>query len=154
MYSDIPEAFAKRVSDYTKSHFNLDANADSVDLTYSSALYNAILLYAHAATAVLSRGEDLRNGTAVTAEIRHTSFMGAGNSIVMLDSHGDRISSYEVMNYILRADDKVSRVVIGIFNSTDWEYNTSGRAVVWPGNTDLLPLDYVSGALRADWSLL
>ena len=47
------QAFRKDVSDYTKSKFNVTLSPDSVDVTYSMALYNAVMLYAHAATKVL-----------------------------------------------------------------------------------------------------
>ena len=54
------QAFAKQVSDYTKSKFNISTSPDSVDLTYSLALHEAVMLYAHAATKVAVRGRRLR----------------------------------------------------------------------------------------------
>ena len=38
------QAFAEQVRDYSKSHFESEISADSVDLIYSAALYNAVLL--------------------------------------------------------------------------------------------------------------
>ena len=86
--------FAKQVSDYTKKYFNITTSPDSVDLAYSAALHDAILLYAHGATKVMSEGGDLRDGEAVTKAVRNTSFTGVGGSVVALDSRGDRIESY------------------------------------------------------------
>ena len=97
------DAFAEQVSHYTQSHFNHTISADEVDLTYSVALHDAILLYAHAATKVLSEGGDLQNGTAVTEAVRSVSFMGIGSQVA-LTKQGDRNESYEVMNIMVRAD--------------------------------------------------
>ena len=83
--------------------WDIPTNADLVDLTYSVALHDAIMLYAHAATKVLSEGGNLRDGQAVTEAVRSTTFEGVGNRLVALDQHGDRIESYEVMSYVVGA---------------------------------------------------
>ena len=44
---------AWQVSDYTKSHFDISLSPSDVDLTFSTALYDAITLYAHAVTKVV-----------------------------------------------------------------------------------------------------
>ena len=86
------QAFAEQVTDYSHSLFGIPlSSAQEVDLTYSQTLYDAIMLYAHAATKVLSEGGDLRDGQAVTAAARNTTFVGVGGSVVALDTHGDRI---------------------------------------------------------------
>ena len=141
------QAFAEQVSDYTNSNFDFTLAAESVDLTFSLALYEAIMLYAHAATKLLSEGGDLYNGTAVTSKLRSTEFAGVGGKIVALDEQGDRIDMYEVMNYVVRADGKMDRVPIGIYNSTRKQYRAYERAVVWPGGTTKPPLDYAPGAV-------
>ena len=87
------QAFAEQVVKHTKSSFNITIDTKSVDLTYSVALFDAIMLYAHAATKVLSDGGDLRDGKAVTAAVRKTSFVGAAGRTVSLDSKGDRVES-------------------------------------------------------------
>jgi ABC-type branched-subunit amino acid transport system substrate-binding protein len=84
-------AFAKQVSDYSKSHFKVVSSPDSVDLAYSAALHDAVMLYAHAATAVMSKGGDLHNGRAVAAAVHSTKFTGVGGTVVALDSNGDRM---------------------------------------------------------------
>ena len=86
-------AFAKQVSDYSKSHFKVVSSPDSVDLAYSAALHDAVMLYAHAATAVMSKGGDLHNGRAVAAAVHSTKFTGVGGTVVALDSNGDRVES-------------------------------------------------------------
>ena len=144
--SEGTDTFARQVSDYTKSHFNLTLSPDSVDVTYSVALHAAIMLYAHGVTRVLSEGDDLRDGEAVTAAIRNTSFVGVSGTTVSLDSHGDRIESYEVMNYVLEAGGVVSSVAVGVFNATLQEYSAYERAVIWPGSRMEVPVDHSSGA--------
>ena len=139
------QTFAGQVSDYSKSHFNISISPDSVDLVFSAALHDAIMLYAHAATKLMSDGGNLQDGRAVTAAVRSTSFIGVGGTVVTLDSNGDRIESYEVMNYVLKEGDAMSSVPVGIFNSTKEQYSAYERAVVWPGNTLEVPMDYFSG---------
>ena len=154
LQADSTEAFAQQVSDYSKAHFNLTVSPDSVDLTYSAALYNAITLYAHAATRVMSEGGDLQDGEAVTAAVRNTSFIGLGGSLVVLDSKGDLITSYEVMNTVLEEGDVFSSVAVGKYNSTLRQYKAYERAVVWPGETSEVPADYFSGMFQLIGRLL
>ena len=104
--SDI-KAFTKHVSDYSETFFNITVRPDSVDLAYSVALHDAIMLYAHAATTVLSKGGDLRDGEAVTATMHNTTFMGVAGTLVVLDTSGDRIESYgdELRSWTKRCDE-------------------------------------------------
>ena len=136
-------AFAEQVSDYSKSHFNITVSPDSVDLTYSPPLYDAIMLYVHAATKVMAEGGDLRDGEAVTAAVRNTSFTGVGGTLVALDRNGDRIASFEVMNYVLEVDGVMGSVPVGLFDITEQQYRAYERVVVWPGNTTKVPASYV-----------
>ena len=139
------QAFAMQVSDYSRSNFNIMVSPDSVDLTHSAKLHAAVMLYAHAATKLISEGGDLRDGEAVTAAVRNTSFTGVGDSVVALDRNGDRIESYEVMNYVLKEGGVMSSVAVGMFDSVVQQYTAYERPVVWPGNTMEVPTDYVSG---------
>jgi hypothetical protein len=88
---------------------------------------------------------DLQDGEALTAAVRSTSFTGVGGTVVALDSNGDRIDSYEVMNYVLKAGDVIHSVAVGMFNSTLGQYRAYERPVVWPGNAWEVPADYFSG---------
>ena len=139
------QAFAKQVSDYSMSHFNISVLPDSVNLGYSVALYDAIMLYAYAATKVLSEGGSLQDGTAITEAVRSTAIEGVGGTTVVLNSDGDRIESYEVMNYVLETGNVPSSAAVGMFNNTLKQYKVYERAVVWPGNSTLVPIDYVPG---------
>ena len=94
--SENVQAFTEQVSEYTKSRFKTTATPDSVDLAYSLALHDAIMLYAYAATKVLSEGGNLQDGQAVTEAVRSTPFEGMGGDPVVLDSQGNRLDSYEV----------------------------------------------------------
>ena len=142
------QAFAKQVSDYSASGFNITVSPHvvAVDLAYSLALHDAIMLYAYAATKVLSEDGDLRNGQAVTTAVRSTMLKGVGGRVVKLDDKGDRIESYEVMNHVLEADGEISSVAVGTYDSTLKQYRAYERVVVWPGNTLEVPVDYLSGA--------
>ena len=142
------QAFAKQVSDYSASGFNITVSphAVAVDLTYSVALHDAIMLYAYAATKILSEGGDLRDGQAVARMVRSTMFKGVGGQVVALNEKGDRIESYEVMNYVLEADGGIGSVAVGTYDSTMKQYRAYERVVVWPGNTLEIPVDYCSGA--------
>ena len=107
------------------------------------------MLYAHAATSVLSKGDDLRNGTALTAAVRNAAFTGVAGSVVRLDSNGDRNESYEVMNYVHGVDNSMSSAAVGLYNSsTVQRYVPSERAIAWPGKTTVVPADYLAGWLR------
>ena len=103
--SDLAQEFAEQVSIYTKRPpFNFTVSQDSVDLTYSVALYEAVMLYAHAATNMMLDGGNLLDGEAVTAAVRTATFTGVSGTLVALDKNGDRLASYEVLNYIFGAD--------------------------------------------------
>ena len=117
-------------------------SADRVDLTYSIALHDAVMLYAHAATKVLSEGGNLKDGQAVTAAVRSTTFEGVGTSKVALTNNGDRIESYEVMNYVVDSDGAMGSVAVGVFNSTLEEYVASSQVLLWPGSTLEVPVDF------------
>ena len=151
------QVFAEQVKYYSESYFNVSMSAESVDLAYSAALADAVLLYAHAATRVLSEGGDLHDGEAVTVAVRNTSFEGTGNRVVTLDRHGDRISDWEVMNFVMGADGGMGSVPVGMYKGMEEQYRAYEQAVVWPSNTAAVPVDYLSGALwhaaRIDWTL-
>ena len=112
------------------------------------------MLYAHAGTKLMSEGGNLQDGEAVTAAVRNISFIGVGGSVVVLDSQGDRIESYEVMNYVQGADGGMNSVPVGVYSHTEHQYRAYERAVVWPGNTTEVPMDYVSGAFETTESCM
>ena len=144
--SDGMQAFAQQVSDYTASRFNITLAADSVDLTYSAALHDAVMLYAYAATRVLAEGGDLHDGVVMTEAVRSTRFKGLGNRPVALNAQGDRIDTYEVMSIVQGADAAMESVPAGVYSNTEQQYRVYEQTVVWPGGTTVVPVDYVSGA--------
>ena len=104
------EDFVEKVKIQNSAVFGVttDAQLSAQDEGLLS-LHDAVMLYAHAATRVLSEGGDLQDGQAVTKAVRSTRFEGYGGSVVALDTKGDRIESYEVMNYVLEADGAIGR---------------------------------------------
>ena len=145
--SEAMYSFARQVSDYSQTFFDIAVSPDSVDLVYSAALHDAIMLYAHAATKVLSEGGSLRDGKAVTTAVRSTTFEGVGNLVIELDKDGDRVNSYEVMNYVVGADSGMESLPVGLYNSSQKQYSAYARLVVWPGGTTDVPTDFVLGEL-------
>ena len=126
------------------SKYNVTADP-SVHLSYSVALHDAIMLYAHAATKVLSVEGDLSDSQKVTAAIRSTNFTGAGGTVI-LNSIGDRDDSWEFMNYVVSYSAEKERPrpePVGLFDRDLKTYEPYERAVVWPGNTKSTPLDYI-----------
>ena len=97
---------------------------------------------------MLSKGGDLRDGEAVTVAVRSTSFPGVAGTLVELDSNGDRINSYEVMNYVLGPSNVIRSVTVGVYNSSRRRYMPYEQAVLWPGNTTEVPVDLLSGGLN------
>ena len=93
-------------------------------------------------------------GQAVTEAIRNVTFQGVSGSTVALDQHGDRLESYEVMNYVLKADGAIGAVSVGLYNGLERTYSAYGRKVIWPGNTTDTPPDFrssiVLGALLSN----
>ena len=152
------QAFIEQVSNFTKSHFNITMDPQEVDLAYSITLFDSIMLWARAATKVLLAGGNLFDGAAVTAAVRSTTFEGVGGSSVVLDKHGDRIESYEIMSYIAGADNGImGSVPIGLCNSTVYtsehkytpvvglKYTPYEQAVVWPGRMAETPISFIQG---------
>ena len=140
------EDFASDVKNLNRIVFNVTTDSKlSAHDEGLLALHDAIMLYAHAVTAMLSQGGDLRDGKEMTAAVRNTTFTGVGGSLVALDSNGDRVESYEVMNYVQGEGDVMISVAVGMFNSTQGHYRAYARQVVWPGNTLEVPTDYFSG---------
>ena len=135
------QAFAEQVSAHAASSFNITTSAESVDLQYSIALHDAVMLYAHAATTVLAETGNLNNAQAVSDAVRSTRFRGVGGSVVALDNKGDRIETFEVMSYVMVGAHGATGERIGVYNSTRREYNADKSAVLWPGNTLKVPVD-------------
>ena len=50
------------------------------------------------------------------------------------------------MNFVMEAHGGVGSVPVGRYDTTLEEYTAYEQAVVWPGSTTVVPLDYVSGA--------
>ena len=138
--------FHSRVKDYdTMVRFNLSVDAKAPVDEFAAPLYDAIELYARAATKVLSDGGDVVDGTAVTAALRNTSFVGVEGVAVDIDGHGDRLGSYIAMSYVRGADGEVASVRVGVFNHTLQQYSAIINDLVWPGESLDVPDDYAEG---------
>ena len=140
----VDDEFVVKTRSYAKKHFNLTFGADNTDalvMEYSAALYNAVILFAHAAQKVLSEKGALQDGKTVTTALRKTQFQGIEGTLVALDANGDRIPSYQVMNYVIGVDHVPGSVPVGVFSTG--QYTAYQCVVLWPGNTTEVPKDYV-----------
>ena len=134
-----------------------NVTADSVNVPFAKALFDAVILLAHATQKVLADKVDFYDGTAVTEAVRNlrgieTEF----GPVVELDEHGDPSSSYKVTNYILGKDNVLRRRDVGLYNSSRHEYAASDsngardwspitlHRIVWPGNITNTPKDYAA----------
>ena len=150
------QTFAEQVRDRTTNgcNFAQDPACESkfgaelrgtapVDLGYSATLYDAILLYAHAATKVMSQGGSLDDGRLVTAAVRSTPFISPITNItVVLDENGDRVESKMMMNYVVGANNVLRTERVGVYDSATKKYTPSERKVIWPGNSTKVPTDW------------
>ena len=75
----------------------------------SIALYNAILLFAHAATAAMAQLRDIDDMGVLVEELRKVSFSGKGGNPVILDECGDPIQDYEVLSYMVETSGEAYR---------------------------------------------
>ena len=82
----------------------------------------------------------MSDGQALTEAVRSTSFVGIGNGNVMLDEHGDRLESYEVMN-VRRTGERLWTTAIGMYSCTEKTYSQLESAVNvrWPGDRSEVP---------------
>ena len=64
---------------------------DAVVDGYAASLYDAVHLFAHAATKVLEAGGDVRDGAAMTEAMKAAAFTGVLQAQVKLDGSGDMI---------------------------------------------------------------
>ena len=131
------EQFYEEVKTAANDYFN--HNITSVG-GHAANLWDAVYLFAHAATRVIAAGGSVNDGIGLVKEMRNISFQGI-EQVVVLNEDGDRLESYEVMNYVLGADGAMESVPVGLYNSSERTYSAYGREVIWPGNTTDTPLD-------------
>ena len=143
------QAFANQLSKY--SHVELNITTEFNSLTYGAALHDAVMLYAFAATKVLAAGGNLANSTLVTEAMRNTTFQGVAGGMVDLDVNGDPILSYELMNYLGGTD---GAIPVGLYQADLGQYQPYEQAIVWPGSTTAVPVDFSSGVLLLELQLL
>ena len=156
---DAQVAFQTKVSDINKAQkkWRLDKNLPEIkmneaDNTYSVALYEAIILYAHAMTTLhaphdgdtgspgLMNHDTAPQGKRLVDIMLNVSYKSLGENL-RLDESGDRIQSYAVMNY----DDKGGSALIGRYDSIGKVYTPLAETgMVWPGGATDVPVSYVA----------
>ena len=128
--------FYQQVKTFGKRQFGL--NISSVD-PYAAQLYDSVYLYAHAATQVLAAGGAVNNGTAIVQAMLNISFEGIEQKTVKLDSNGDAIEPYSVMNYVEQGDGEMRGVEVGQYVSGELKLRVA--EIRWPGNVSRVPSD-------------
>ena len=98
-----------------------------------------MFLYARAATKVLAAGGAVNNGSAIVEAMLSTSFKGIGEQTVELDSNGDAIEPYSLMNYLEFGTGEMQGVAVATYVSK--KLNLQLDLLRWPGNTTHAPLD-------------
>ena len=136
--------FYDDVRSYSEQHF--DVSPSSVDV-YAIALYNAVYLFAHAATRVLREGGDVKNGLAMVEAMRGVSFKGVLERSVELDENGFVFESYSIMNYLQWPDGTMQSVEVGLYDSGKLDFKID--EVRWPGNASGVPVDNPGSCLHA-----
>ena len=132
-------AFRSSVAAYGRSHFNLTLSAaDDINDGFASALYDAVYLFAHAASRVLLEGGEIDDGAAAVRAMRNLSFEGVLGQTVELDEHGDRIEAYSVMNYV---ESGGLMRGIAVLRDDGVQLACTGERVLWPGNSTDIPTD-------------
>ncbi|XP_053691756.1 guanylate cyclase 32E [Sabethes cyaneus] len=109
---------------------------------HAAHLYDAVLIYARAATEVLQRGGDLRDGKQIMRHIFNRSYHSIQGFDVYIDENGDAEGNFSVI--ALQKDEKVNNSLnksmqpVGMFvyssNSTnlpEFKYLSSSRPIMW-----------------------
>ena len=129
--------FYEQVEKHGQQHFQL--NISSVD-PHAVRLYDAIYLFAHAATHVLANKGAVSNGTAIVEAMANVSFKGIADRTVQLDSNGDAVESYSLMNYVEGTEGGgIQAVEVGTYESGKLKLRVED--IRWPGNTTQKPQD-------------
>ncbi|XP_048508953.1 guanylate cyclase 32E isoform X2 [Athalia rosae] len=108
-------------------------------------LYDAVMIYARAATELLAEGEDPRNGSAILNKIRNRSYHSVQGYDVFIDENGDAEGNFTVVSLL---DDeeasgsvKMSMQPVGYFQYSDndtggipkFTYINSKKEIQWVG---------------------
>ena len=108
--SDGMAGFHSLVREYNHKYFNLTGTSIN---PFAANLYDAVFLFAHAATRMLAAGGDIGDGALVVREMKNISFVGIQQRLVDLDENGDAIEPYSVMNLVQGEDGELRGVVVG-----------------------------------------
>lgn len=129
--------FHRQVRAYGQKHFGLSPAQAAVDL-YAAELFDAVYLFAHAATRVMEAGGDVSSGAQMMQVMRNISFVGIQQRTVALDANGDAIQPYSVMNYV-EENAEMRSVEVGWYESGQLKLKVAD--VRWPGNSSIVPID-------------
>ena len=126
--------FYDEVKEYGQQQFNL-----SISSVSSSAVqtYDAIFMYAHAATQVLAAGGKPNDGAALVKAMRNISFQGIQQRVV-LDENGDAVQPFSIMNYV---EVKNTMQVVDVGSYVSGQLNLEVEEIQWPGNGTEIPVD-------------
>jgi ABC-type branched-subunit amino acid transport system substrate-binding protein len=136
------------------SLFNVSYRANEKTHVFAASLYDAVILFAHAATVMIDRNESLGDGRSVVAAMMNVSFDGM-TGWVQLDKNGDLRSSTRVMNYILIPSIGMKSVAVARFDAKTQRFVTVDSSpsirstdafskIQWPGRSQDTPVDRVA----------
>ena len=135
--------FYRKVKTYGRQFFGFNISTVNPEATQ---LYNAVYLYAHAATNVLAMGGTVSNGSAIVDAMKNISFVGIGQRTVKLDINGDAIEPLSVMNYVQGSHGEMQSIEVATDVSRQLVFNQ--KRIQWPGNSTDTPLDVSETPVR------
>ena len=82
--SAIIDEFYEQVKDYGRRDFNLSKDVTARDIdAFAASLYDAVFLFAHAATRMLSEGGDVQDGKLMVQTMHNISFDGIQGAVAL-----------------------------------------------------------------------
>jgi ABC-type branched-subunit amino acid transport system substrate-binding protein len=135
-YSDAPTSFFDRVRRASIDIHGQQIKEDEPINSFASNLYDAIFLFAHAATRY---PELLADGRKLAEMMMNYSFQGLGGGIVELDRDGDKKESIRVLNYVAHKDGSSVARRVGLYAAIKAEYTPDDVTVIWPGGSTDIP---------------
>ncbi|XP_053133430.1 atrial natriuretic peptide receptor 1 isoform X2 [Hemicordylus capensis] len=122
--------FLKKVREGARRKFNFTME-HGLKNYITAAFYDGVLLYAQALNETLEQGGSIRNGTAITLQMRDRVFCGA-TGCLKIDENGDRETDYSLWD--MDPNSGEFEIVINYTGTTKKLEIVPGKDIHWPGN--------------------
>ena len=118
----------------TNFSYLLQNKADSINIP----LYNAVMILAEAIELAIYANYTPANGKAVAMAIKNTSFEGAGNEQITVNTNGDITYYFHLMDYNSRQN-RVQSVLVTLPSSDRDTLEETNASIIWPNGRRLEP---------------